>query len=101
MFCVIQQRGRIDNGCGRDGAKDSLNVLGRPFEVYEHEAGQNAFHHDTWLSAANLPLSVTVFLEKLLNLQSVGLFNNGGMVSLNEILRFQPLVFYRLMSEGV
>ena len=83
------------------GEKQTVHILLVPRWVDDHETGQRAFDHNAWFSMRVAPFPIPPFFADLLRQQPVVFLDDGDMMPLNEILRFQAVVRYTLMREKV
>lgn len=78
------------------------SLFGGPLRVRYREASQVASQDNLgFCPAPTWPSNIALFVEDLLDLQPVPLFNDGRVMSLHEVLRFLPVVFHALVGEKV
>ena len=62
---------------------------------------RGAFDHNAWFALPGLSSGVSPFFADLLYQQPVALFNDWSVMPLNEILRFQSVVFDALVCKEI
>ena len=81
--------------------EQGLDVLCRPIRVNDQETGQRPFHDVAGLSAPGTVFRVSPLLTDLLRSQPVALFDDGVVVTLDEVLRLQAVVLHALVGKEV